>query len=74
MAKKVWDQKKRNELENLLKDGYPISKIGNMLGISYATIYKELRTVLTEEEYRNRQFVKYSAEAGIEHAVAKVMG
>ena len=32
--KNIWDQSKLKELEDLWKEGHPISKIGEMLGVS----------------------------------------
>jgi len=64
-----WTQEDRNVLECLVREGYPISKIVEHLDASRATIYNELRRGLTEEEYKNHQYVKYSAEKSIENSL-----
>ncbi|MCI9640654.1 MAG: hypothetical protein HFE72_11130 [Emergencia sp.] len=61
MANK-WTDASREDLEFLLKEGYQVPKISKLIGIAPATIYKELRTTLTDEEYADRRFTKYTAE------------
>lgn len=74
MAKKVWVGDKRSKLEHLLREGYPIRKIAELMGISNTSIYKELQDVLTEEEYENKQYLKYTAEDGWEKALQRMKG
>lgn len=59
---RIWTEDKRADLEFLLKEGYKVPKIAKMMGISPATIYNELKVTLTEEEYADRRFSKYTAE------------
>lgn len=74
MPKIAWTGEKREELEFLLNEGYAIRKISELMGISPAAIYKELKDVLTEEEYENRQYLKYTAKAGWEKVLQRMRG
>ncbi|MCI5689267.1 MAG: helix-turn-helix domain-containing protein [Emergencia sp.] len=62
MSSKLWTDASRENLEFLLQEGYQVPKIAKLIGMAPATIYKELRMTLTEEEYADRRFTKYTAE------------
>ncbi|NCF00659.1 helix-turn-helix domain-containing protein [Emergencia sp. 1XD21-10] len=59
---RIWTESTRADLEFLLKEGYKVPKIAKMMGISPASIYNELKLTLTEEEYKDRRFTKYTAD------------
>ena len=71
---KIWNKEKREELEYLLKEGYRVPYIAKMFQLSPATIYRELKYVLTEKEYEGRQFVKYSVERAINKDIETIKG
>ena len=62
MASKLWTDANRENLEFLLQEGYQVPKISKLIGISPATIYSELRMTLTEDEYADSRFTKYTSE------------
>lgn len=70
----VWTKEKRSTLEFLLKEGYMVPKIAGMIEISAPSIYNELKRTLTETEYKQRQYVKYSADAAIEMEIKRIKG
>lgn len=59
---RIWTEDTRANLEFLLKEGYKVPKIAKLMVISPASIYNELKVTLTEEEYADRRFNKYTAE------------
>jgi len=70
----VWTKEKRSTLEFLLKEGYMVPKIATMIEVSAPSIYNELKRCLSETEYKQRQYVKYSADAAIEIEIKKIKG
>lgn len=74
MAKKVWVGDRRSELEYLLREGYPVRKIAKLMGISSTSIYNELQEVLSQQEYENKQYLKYTAEDGWTKALQRMKG
>ena len=70
----VWNRDNRENLELLLKEGFSVPKISKKPGISPTAIYQEIKHVLTEEEYFNHQYVKYTAQAEIERQIRKING
>lgn len=71
----TWSYDKRKELELLLKEGYQPTKIADLMGMKNAgQIYYELKKVLSEEEYKNKQFIKYSAQRAEEEYMKKFRG
>ena len=74
MARKVWGGDRRSLLEYLLREGYPVRKISQLMGISSTSIYNELQEVLSQEEYENKQYLKYTAEDGWKKALQRMKG
>lgn len=74
MAKKVWVGDRRSKLEYLLREGYPVRKIAKLMGISSTSIYNELQEVLSQQEYENKQYLKYTAEDGWKKALQRMKG
>ncbi len=64
----------REKLQWLLGEGYSLQIIYNKLGISKTALYTELAKGLTEEEYVNKQYIKYNAAKAIENEIVKLMG
>ncbi len=62
----VWTLELRENLEIYLKDGYSVKKISEKMEISVPSIYTEISKGITPEEYKNGQFVKYSAQKSID--------
>ncbi len=65
-GKMSWSQDNRKMLEHLLKQGFRVAKISQVMGIPSASIYNEIRRGVKPEEYNNRQYIKYSAEASLQ--------
>ena len=57
-----WTEERRKQLEFLLREDFSILEIAEVLGVSHATIYNELKKHLSVEEYSKKRFRKYSAE------------
>lgn len=67
MAKKhVWSDTERRALETMLKDAFPVSRISEELGLSRQTLYSEIKKGVTTEEYKNRQYGKYTVKKSID--------
>ena len=68
MARKkhVWTDAERQSLETMLKDSFPVSRISAELGLSTQTLYAEIQRGVTDEEYMNRQYGKYTAKKSID--------
>ena len=61
-SKKFITLQEKKDLELFLKEGFSVSMISSDLGIHKATIYKEIRNGVDEFHYKNKQYIKYSAE------------
>ena len=46
-----WTEERRKQLEFLLREDFSILEIAEVLGVSHATIYNELKKHLSVEEY-----------------------
>ena len=57
---KFFDLDNRKKLQFLLSDGFSLTIIQKKLDITRSILYTELKRGLTAEEYKNRQYVKYS--------------
>lgn len=66
----MWDMPLREALETMLKDGFPISRISKELGITKPTIYAEVKRGVTDEEYKNHQYSKYTARKSVNQQMA----
>lgn len=64
--KHVWSEPERQALETMLRDAFPVSRISAELGVSTQTLYAEIKKGVTAEEYRNRQYGKYTAKKSVE--------
>jgi len=57
-----WSTEMRRNLEYLLKQGYGSAEICEKLVVSTTALYKELARGLSEEEFKEKRYVPYSAE------------
>lgn len=60
-----WSIKDRERLQALCREGYTIARIVEVFDVSRVVINKELQRGLTEEEWRERRYVKYSIKKAI---------
>lgn len=61
MKKSSWDYESRDQLENLLNDGYNITRISEMMGLALNTVRSEIKRGTTEDEYKDKRFNQYRA-------------
>ncbi|WP_161907970.1 hypothetical protein [Emergencia sp. 1XD21-10] len=71
---RIWTKVNRKNLEFYLKEGYMVPRIAEKMGVSAQAIYGEIKKTLTEEEYRERRYVKYSAERAIAKEISQIQG
>ena len=69
-----WTKERREQLELLLKEGFTLKAISEIMNVSTTTIRTELQAVLDKDEYKNRQYIKYTAEAAIEKDIRILKG
>ena len=68
---KFFDLDNRKKLQFLLSDGFSLTIIQKKLDITRSILYTELKRGLTAEEYKNRQYVKYSPVKAIVSEIKK---
>lgn len=68
----VWNRRNRELLESLLHEYYPVTTISKMMGIGAVAIYREIRKTISEEEYNNKQYGKYTAAAAIDAEIREL--
>lgn len=66
MGKAIWNMTMRGALETMLKEGFRVSKIAETLSISPMSVYIEIKKGVSEEEYLNKQYTKYSAKKSVD--------
>lgn len=64
----------RKRLEFLLKEGFSVKDICEQFGITRASIYTELKKGLNEEEYKRKQYIKYTPLKAIESEIGIYIG
>lgn len=69
-----WTAESRKTLEALLKEGYKVPQIANIMSISAMTVYKEIEKGVSEQEYREKRYIKYTADKAIETSIMKLKG
>ncbi|MDY2959998.1 MAG: hypothetical protein SOR72_04285 [Hornefia sp.] len=74
MGKKIWTKEERERFKDVVSEGYGISKIEELTGLSKYTIRTEIKRGTTEEEYKNQQYVKYSVRRAILTEARELMG
>lgn len=62
----IWNVEMRDALETMLKEGFRVSKIAETLSISPMSVYLEIKRGVSEEEYLNKQYTKYSAKKSVD--------
>ena len=72
--KSDWTLEKRQQLEHLLAEGFNVNQVRELVGGSAATILKEIRRGVSEEEYDQKRFVKYSFKQAIYKEVLENIG
>ncbi len=72
--KSNWTLEKRQQLEHLLAEGFNVNRIRELVGGSAATILKEIKRGVSEEEYNQKRFVKYSFKQAIYTEVLEDIG
>ena len=60
-----WSIKDRERLQILCREGFTIARIVEVFDVSRVVINKELQRGLTEEEWSERRYVKYSIKNAI---------
>lgn len=74
MRKKVWTLETRRHLEHLLSEGFSVNQIRELIGGATVTILKEIKRGVSEKEYDQKRFVKYSVEQAIINEVLETLG
>lgn len=54
-----WNTELREGLKFLIENGFTIKKIMEEMNMSYPTLNAEIKRGLTQEEYENKQYLKY---------------
>ena len=71
----MWTARQRQRLEYLLREEFlPVNKIAPLMGMSPTTIYKEIKKAISEDEYKNKQYGKYTAKAAIDADIRELQG
>ena len=65
MAKVKWNYSMRNQLQLLLEEGFTLRRIADSFGVSYTNLKKELSRGLSEEEFKEKRYIKYSLEEAV---------
>ena len=71
---KYFNLDNRKKLQFLLSDGFSLTIIQNQLEITRSVLYTELKKGLTDDEYKNRQYVKYNPVRAIISEIKKYVG
>ena len=71
---RLWSYEKRQLLQDLLAEGYKVTRIAQLMGISPGAIYHELQKTLSADEYHERQFIRYTAEAALKKDIERIKG
>lgn len=71
MAKNFKDLERRKELKLLIDEGLSLIVIAEQLDISYPTLLREIKLGLTEEELKNRQYIKYDITRALYNSAIK---
>lgn len=69
-----WDILKRKALKGLLTEGYRIGEIKTIMHVSYPTLQKEFKRGLSEEDYKNLRYIKYSPYLALENTAIEALG
>ncbi len=72
--KSNWTLEKRQQLEHLLAEGFNVNQVRELVGGSASTILKEIKRGVSEEEYNQKRFVKYSFKQAIYKEVLENIG
>ena len=72
--KSYWTLEKRQQLEHLLAEGFNVNQIKEFVGGSSSTILKEIKRGVSDEEYGQKRFVKYSFKQAIYEEVLENIG
>lgn len=72
--KSNWTLEKRQQLEHLLAEGFNVNQVRELVGGSASTILKEIKRGVSEEEYDQKRFVKYSFKQAIYKEVLENIG
>ena len=72
--KSNWTLEKRQQLEHLLAEGFNVNQVRELVGGSASTILKEIKRGVSEEEYNQKRFVKYSFKQAIYKEVIENIG
>lgn len=74
MRGRTWTAKNRKILEKLILEGYMVPWIAKSMGLSNATVYAEIKRTIGENEYKERRYIKYTAEKAMEKDIMKIKG
>ena len=72
--KSNWTLEKRQQLEHLLAEEFNVNQVRELVGGSASTILKEIKRGVSEEEYDQKRFVKYSFKQAIYKEVLENIG
>ena len=72
--KSNWTLEKRQQLEHLLAEEFNVNQVRELVGGSASTILKEIKRGVSEEEYNQKRFVKYSFKQAIYKEVLENIG
>lgn len=72
--KSNWTLEKRQQLEHLLAEGFSVNQVRELVGGSASTVLREIKRGVSEEEYNQKRFVKYSFKQAIYQEVIESIG
>lgn len=61
MKASCWTRESREQLENLLGEGYSIQQCAEMLDRAIGTVRTEIKRGCDEEEFSEKRYIKYKA-------------
>lgn len=72
--KRIWSIEMREQLKFVLGEGLLPAHIIKDFGISRVTLLKELKRGLSEEEYRERRYIKYLPVKALKTEITELFG
>lgn len=65
MARNKWSMENRNKLKFLLDEGFTVTKVAELMEMSYVTVLGEVKRGLEPNEYDEKRWVKYEPKKAV---------
>lgn len=74
MKKRFRKVEEKIEILSLLQEGYSPKKISELLEVNFSLLLKEIKNGLTDEENKDKRYVKYSPKRSLVLDIANNFG